>query len=52
MDLTATYHVAVPAELVDLARYPVTDLESPAARAVIAEHQHALRERGVSLRPQ
>jgi hypothetical protein len=49
--VTRTYDAAVLAELVDLDRYPVTDLDSPAARAVVAEHQAALRERGVSVLP-
>ena len=52
--MTHTYDAAVLAglvDLVDLDRYPITDLGSPAAQAVIAEHQAALRERGVSVLP-
>jgi hypothetical protein len=49
--VTHTYDAAVLAELVDLERYPITALDSPAARAVIAEHQAALRDRGVSVLP-
>ena len=49
--MTHTYDAAVLAELVDVDRYPVSDLDSPAAQAVIAEHQLALRARGVSVLP-
>lgn len=38
-------------QVVDLARYPVTDLDSPAAQAVIAAHAGALRRRGISVLP-
>jgi hypothetical protein len=38
-------------QLVDLDRYPVTTLDSPAATAVIAKHQAELHERGVSILP-
>jgi hypothetical protein len=49
--VTRTYDAAVLAELVDLDRYPVNDLDAPAAQAVVAEHQAALRQRGVSVLP-
>ncbi|HEY2814185.1 MAG TPA: hypothetical protein VGJ03_12030 [Acidimicrobiales bacterium] len=39
------------ADLVDLDRYPVNDIESPAAGAVIARHAAELCERGVSVLP-
>jgi hypothetical protein len=38
-------------ELVDLDRYPVTDIDSPKARDIIATHAAQLRERGVSVLP-
>src|SRR5262245_26193642 len=38
-------------DLVDLDRYPVTALDSPRAAAVVAAHQAALRDRGVSVLP-
>ena len=49
--MTSTYDAVVPAALVDLDRYPVTSLDSPEAAAVVAEHQAALRDRGVSVLP-
>ena len=42
---------AAPEDLVDLDRYPVTALDSPAAAAVIATHRAELSERGVSVLP-
>ncbi len=42
---------AMTDELVDLDRYPVTDVDSPKAREVIAVHAAQLRERGVSVLP-
>ncbi|MEY2405537.1 MAG: hypothetical protein QOG39_453, partial [Acidimicrobiaceae bacterium] len=39
------------ADVVDLDRYPVAALDSPAAKAVIAEHRSALEQRGVSVLP-
>jgi hypothetical protein len=38
-------------ELVDLDRYPVTDVDSPEARDVIAVHAEQLHERGVGVLP-
>jgi hypothetical protein len=38
-------------DVIDVERYPLDDLDSPAAAAVIAEHRAALAERGVSVLP-
>jgi uncharacterized protein (TIGR02611 family) len=38
-----------PERLIDLGRYPVTDLDSPRAQAVIAEERRRLEDRGVSI---
>ncbi len=40
-----------PAALVDLDRYPVTDLDGPVAGAVVAAARTAMRERGVAILP-
>lgn len=40
-----------PAMLVDLARYPVLNLDSAAGRGFVDEHAAALRERGVTVVP-
>jgi uncharacterized protein (TIGR02611 family) len=39
----------VPEQLIDLARYPVTDLDSPATRSLIAAEQRRLADHGVSI---
>ena len=40
-----------PADYLDLERYPVTDLDSPGARAMIEEQRKSLSERGVAILP-
>ena len=46
-----TVHPVNAADLVDLDRYPVTDLDGPAGRAVVEHHRRELTEHGVSILP-
>jgi hypothetical protein len=44
-------HAPAPESLIDLERYPVNDLASPAARAAIAAGRKSLAERGAAILP-
>jgi hypothetical protein len=37
--------------IVDVERYPILDLDSPGARAVVAEHRRSFADRGVAIMP-
>jgi hypothetical protein len=43
--------MALPGSIVDLDRYPIADLETPAARTVIDDARRSLAERGVAAFP-